>query len=194
MREGDSIVLVGGGDSGEAAAGSAAGGAGGAGVAVAAAALGGSRWAVELHGLSGGPLPHLDVERHQAVCELVRELVAGACRGEASVAISGLHDVSDGGLALCLAELCCASSVGAVIDESWTTDALFTEAPSRVIVCTSEAEALVSAAAAAGVPARVIGFTGGDRLVVPGLVDLAVAELVSVRARRLPEAADQATA
>jgi phosphoribosylformylglycinamidine synthase len=156
--------------------------------------LGGSRWAAELHGLDGGDLPALDFGRHRALCELVRRLIAETCAGEASIPISGLHDVSDGGLALCLAELCCVSGIGASIDERWTVDGLFSEAPSRVLVCTSQPEALIGAASSAGVPGRVIGRAGGGRLVLPGLVDRAVTELVSVRARRLPEAADRATA
>ena len=41
---------------------------------------------------------------------------------------------------------------------------------------------------------RLVGHADGDRLVVAGLVDLAVAEIASVRSNRLPEAADRASA
>jgi len=124
----------------------------------------------------------------------VRGLVAAATAGRATVAIAGLHDVGDGGLGVCLAELCCASGVGIVIEESWTVEDLFNEAPSRVVVASSDADGLLAAAGGAGVRARVIGRAAGDRLVVPGLVDVAVAELVAVRSSRLPEAADRASA
>jgi phosphoribosylformylglycinamidine synthase len=157
-------------------------------------AVGGSRWWRELRGETGGVLPELDVDAHRRLCDLVRALVAAECAGEATVTIAGLHDVSDGGLAVCLAELCCASGIGIAIDEHWTVEDLFSEAPSRVLVCCEDTEGLLAAASRAGVRAGVIGAAGGDRLVVPGLVDVAVSELVSVRAGRLPEAADRASA
>jgi phosphoribosylformylglycinamidine synthase len=178
LREGGSIVLLGGDGS----------------IPGDLVALGGSRWWRELRGETGGVLPELDVDAHRRLCDLVRALVAAECAGEAAVALAGLHDVSDGGLAVCLVELCCASGIGIAVDEHWTVEDLFNEAPSRALVCCEDAEGLLAAASRAGVRARVIGAAGGDRLVVPGLVDLAVSELVSVRSGRLPEAADRASA
>jgi hypothetical protein len=63
-----------------------------------------------------------------------------------------------------------------------------------VLVCTTDSGALLAAAHRAGIAARVVGHAGGDRLVVAGLVDLAIAEIASVRSNRLPEAADRASA
>jgi phosphoribosylformylglycinamidine synthase len=63
---------------------------------------------------------------------------------------------------------------------------LFTEAPSRVVVCTTRHTELVTRAAEAGVGFRVLGTTGGDRVVVDGLVDLAVADARAVWRDRLP--------
>ncbi|HEV8064387.1 MAG TPA: AIR synthase related protein, partial [Acidimicrobiales bacterium] len=153
--------------------------------------IGGSRWARQVRGDFGGPLPPLDFATHWSVCDFVCRLVADS-RGGAL--LSGLHDVSDGGLAVCLAELCCASEVGAVISTSWTAPDLFNEAPSRVVVCTAEPAELLSRAEAAGVCAVTIGRAGGDRLVVPGRLDLAVADLVRARSNRLLEAAERASA
>ena len=51
---------------------------------------------------------------------------------------------------------------------------LFTEAPSRVVVCTTDVAALVSRAADAGVRFRVLGTAGGDRVTIGRLVDLPV--------------------
>jgi phosphoribosylformylglycinamidine synthase len=156
--------------------------------------LAGSRWARELCGELTGPLPELDFAAHRALCDVIRRLMATHCAGTAVVGISGVHDVSDGGLGVCLAELCCASGLGATIAEQWTRPELFSEAPSRVLVSTSDADSLLGEAQDAGVPARVVGRAGGDRLVVPGLLDIGIAELTSVRSNRLPEAADRATA
>jgi phosphoribosylformylglycinamidine synthase len=188
LADGDSLVLLGGSEAGAAAG---------------HRSLGGSRWARELHGEMGGELPGLDYVAHIDLCELVRRLVAEHAAGPGdpggetpvpSVAISGLHDVSEGGLAVCLAELCCASGLGATIAEPWSVADLFNEAPSRVVVCTSNAAGLLATASAAGVPARIIGVAGGERFAAGEVLDLAVNELVAVRSGRLPEAADRATA
>jgi hypothetical protein len=61
-------------------------------------------------------------------------------------------------------------------------------------MCTADSDALLTAAHRSGIAARLVGHAGGDRLVVAGLVDLAVAEIASVRSNRLPEAADRASA
>jgi phosphoribosylformylglycinamidine synthase len=180
LGDGDSIVLVGGVDVGP--------------VPAAALSLAGSRWARELRGGLSGTLPELDFRAHGALCDLIRRIMAAHCAGAPVVAISGVHDVSDGGLGVCLAELCCASGLGATIGEPWRAPELFSEAPSRVLVSTSDAGGLIAAARDAGVPARVVGAVGGDRLVVPGLLDIGVVELASARSNRLPEAADRATA
>ena len=148
------------------------------------ARLGGSRWARELGG-HGGELPQLDFEAHSRLCALVSRLVAAECAGDAKVPIIGLHDVSDGGLGVCLAELCCASGKGIVIEEPWTNEELFCEAPSRVVVCSDDPEGLLAAARYQGVTARVVGRVGGDRLVVPGLFELRVDDMVAARSGRL---------
>jgi phosphoribosylformylglycinamidine synthase len=67
---------------------------------------------------------------------------------------------------------------------------LFTEAPSRVLVCTTRRAELISKAAEAGVGFRVMGQTGGDRVVVEGLVDLSVAEAARSWRGRLPSLLD----
>jgi phosphoribosylformylglycinamidine synthase subunit PurL len=182
LADGESIVLVGRDPGRDGDAG------------VVPAGLGGSRWARELRAGLAGTLPQLDFAAHRALCDLIRRLVAGHCAGTAQIPVSGVHDVSDGGLGVCLAELCCISGVGASIADPWTVLDVFSEAPSRALVCTGDAAGMMAAARDAGVPARVVGRAGGDRLVIPGLVDIGVSELVSVRSSRLPEAADRATA
>ncbi|MHB1509546.1 MAG: phosphoribosylformylglycinamidine synthase subunit PurL [Acidimicrobiales bacterium] len=146
--------------------------------------LGGSRWARELGG-HGAELPQLDFEAHGRLCALVSRLVAAECAGKAEVPIVGLHDVSDGGLGVCLAELCCASGQGIIIEEPWSNEELFCEAPSRVVVCSNDPEGLLAAARSHGVVARVVGRVGGDRLFVPGLFALSVKDMVSARSGRL---------
>ncbi len=152
--------------------------------------LAGSRWAVERRGHRNGTLPALDLVGHGRLVELVTELVAdGVAGGEQLVA--GIHDVSCGGLGVALAELAVRSGVGLVVGGVADHHELFTEAPSRVVVCTTRRAELISRAAEAGVGFRVLGRTGGDRLVIEGLVDVGVAEATEAWRGRLPSLLDE---
>jgi len=64
------------------------------------------------------------------------------------------------------------------------------ETPSRVLVAAEPgaAPALADAAAAAGVPLRRLGGSGGGALVVPGLLDLPLARLRDAYEGALPRA------
>jgi phosphoribosylformylglycinamidine synthase len=145
-------------------------------------ALAGSRWA-DGRGRRGATLPALDLGLHRRLVDLVRELV-GAGR------LGGVHDVSDGGLGVCLAEMAARSGVGATVSGIDGHAELFSEAPSRVVVCVpvDAVAELVAAAAAAQVPVAELGRAGGERLVVEGLVDLSV-EVVASRWRQVIPAA-----
>jgi len=154
--------------------------------------LDGSRWAVEAHGRDGGSLAELDLPAHRRIVELVADMVAAQVGGAPEV-LSGVHDVSGGGLAVCLAEM----AVGAATSELGQGGGegagcrvegvdghheLFTELPSRVLVAAADPAPVLARAREAGVAAAVIGRAGGHRLVVDGLLDLSVEE-VSERAR-----------
>jgi phosphoribosylformylglycinamidine synthase len=147
----------------------------------------GSRWAWE-RGYRGGDAPALDLGAHAALVELVRNLVA---EGQAA----GLHDASDG-LGVALAEMAVRSGTGftvspANVDHAW----LFAESASRVVVCASNGhgDAVVQAAQAAGVTATRIGRAGGDRLVVEGLLDVAVTDAVAAWRGTIPNALGSGT-
>jgi hypothetical protein len=47
-----------------------------------------------------------------------------------------------------------------------------------------DADALIAAGAAAGVPVDRVGIVHGDRLVVSGLIDIALADLATAHSRR----------
>jgi phosphoribosylformylglycinamidine synthase len=145
------------------------------------APLGGSRWAAELHGARGGPLPPLDLSAHRALVALVAEVVGAGL-------VDGAHDVADGGLALALAEMAVAAGVGFVVSGVPSAADLFAEVPSRVVVCVApdRAGALRERAAGAGVAATFLGRAGGGRLVVEGLMDLALAEAAAAWERAIP--------
>ena len=136
-----------------------------------AGALGGSEYLKRVHGLVRGRPAPVDFDREAALQQL---LVDGARRGM----VCSAHDCAEGGLAVALAECCIESGgVGARVDlpaSSGSRDgfdavrALFGESPSRVVVSvtrTRQAE-LLARARDLGVPAAVIGRTGGDRVTV----------------------------
>jgi phosphoribosylformylglycinamidine synthase II len=152
--------------------------------------LGGSRWAVELHHHKNGRLPELDLAGHRSLVEFVASLVADqVAGGESSVA--GLHDVSGGGLGVALAELAVRSGIGLTVSGVGDHRDLFAETPSRVVVCTTDPQALSSRATAAGIGSRVLGETGGDRIVIGGLVDLGVDQATEAWRGRLPGLLDE---
>jgi phosphoribosylformylglycinamidine synthase II len=150
--------------------------------------LGGSVWLALRRGLEAGLPPRVDLEHERRL----QGLLARAVRAGLLVTA---HDVSDGGLAVALAECCFGgeADVGAelTLADRMRPDALlFGESTGRVIAAAPAAGPLLEAARDEGVPARVIGRTGGSRLVIQGAgapwVDAPVARLRSLYERALP--------
>jgi phosphoribosylformylglycinamidine synthase len=101
------------------------------------------------------------------------------------------HDLSDGGLAVALAESC-TGGTGAEIDIAWDIRpelALFHEGPSRILVSTSRPEDVKKIALFHGVESPRIGTTAAGRLTIRHngqvAVDLDVKELYEVWDRGL---------
>jgi phosphoribosylformylglycinamidine synthase len=69
--------------------------------------------------------------------------------------------------------------------------ALFSEMPSRVVVCTNRPEELVAAARADGLGSWVLGSVGGDRVVIDGLVDVGLSDATAAWRDRLPSLLDE---
>jgi len=147
--------------------------------------LGGSLYALRAHGRRGGPLPPLDLPTHARLLDLVRGLAADAVA-------AGLHDVSEGGLGVALAEMAVRSGIGFDVSGVDGAAQLFSESPSRVVVCVApERVAEVrDRAASAGVPVTVLGTAGGDRIRVAGMLDVAVAEATEAWRTAIPRALD----
>jgi phosphoribosylformylglycinamidine synthase subunit PurL len=145
--------------------------------------LGGSEYLAEVHGVVAGEPPVLDLARERALQQLVVDVI-----GEGL--IDSAHDCAEGGLAITLAECCFDSGglgvraeldvVGGVGDLFNIDATLYGESASRIVVSTEDGERLerlLAAASKAGVPARIIGRTGGDRIQVSvdGRLDIDVA-------------------
>ena len=132
--------------------------------------LGGSEYLKTVHGLVGGAPPALDLVAERALQSLLVTLAAERL-------IRSAHDCSDGGIAVTVTECCFdTGGTGAELSLDAVTvarnpainaaAALFGESASRAIVSIAPdvVTEVLERAAAAGVPARVIGETGGNRL------------------------------
>ena len=120
--------------------------------------IGGSEYLATIHGVVAGRPPRVDLDAEK---RLIDALLAAIADG----GVSSAHDCSDGGLAVALAECCMANPderFGAEVDLSaWSSlpmrALLFGETQGRVIVSTSQPDAVLRAAESRGVPARVVG-------------------------------------
>jgi len=153
--------------------------------------MGGSAWQrVAGRPLEGRP-PALDLAAEAALQRLLVELATRRL-------LASAHDLSDGGLAVALVEATLAGGVGATVELPAAQQpllALVSESASRVLVTSAPAAAsdLLALAAAAGVPAARIGASGGDRLVVPGVLDLPLRRLRDAYEGALPSALGEPT-
>jgi phosphoribosylformylglycinamidine synthase len=116
--------------------------------------LGQSALLVEAFGIEAGDAPPVDLAAERAHGAFIRENRA---------LIRACTDLSDGGLALAAFEMAEGAGVGVALDAEETA-VLFGEDQARYLVAASakEAEALVAAGMAAGVPVAVVGRFGGD--------------------------------
>ena len=146
------------------------------------AEFGGSAWAHVRHGHLGGRPPVPDLAAEQRLAGL---LAAAAAAG----LLSAAHDLSDGGLAVALAESCLRGGTGCRVrlpGDPFT--ALFSESAARAIVAVRPGSetAFAELRTAHGVPGETIGRTGGDALAVEGWFTIPLAELAAAHTAALP--------
>ncbi len=103
--------------------------------------------------------------------------------------LAAAHDLSDGGLAVALAESCLRGGVGCSVrlpGDPFTW--LFSESAARAIVAVRPGaeEAFGSLLARHDVPGQAIGVVGGDHLVVAGCFSIPLAELAAAHRATLP--------
>ncbi len=136
--------------------------------------LGQSIYLREILGREDGPPPPVDLAAERRNGDFVRaQITAGS--------VSAVHDLSDGGLVVALAEMGMASGIGASVSlpEGDAFGAAFGEDQARYIVTcpANQAETLLAAAKAAQVPARRLGLTGGAELTIAGHGAISLADL-----------------
>jgi phosphoribosylformylglycinamidine (FGAM) synthase-like enzyme len=127
----------------------------------------------------------LDYDTHRDVCALVASLVDDRL-------VEGVHDVSDGGLVLALAEMAVRSDVGFRVDAA----DLFVESPSRVVVSVpvDNLREVHHRHVDAGVDGVLLGEAGGDRLIVERQLDIALDAAIAAWRDRIPDALGAGTA
>ena len=125
--------------------------------------LGASEYLQEIHNLTRGNAPQLDLRLEQAVQKAALQVIEKGL-------VNSAHDCSEGGLAVALAESCISNKdnmIGAIIDNlnyDMRLDALlFGESQSRIILSCSKdsVEKIRKIALEFKAPFRVIGKTGG---------------------------------
>lgn len=148
--------------------------------------LGQSIYLRDVCGREEGAPPPVDLVNEKRNGDFVRQLIR-------SGQVKTVHDVSDGGIALALAEMAMAGDVGAEITaypEGFPLHAfLFGEDQARYLIAVDEdvAADILYEAGAIGVPAVTLGLTGGDALILPGQQAISLKQLKAAHEAWLPE-------
>ncbi len=143
--------------------------------------LGGSEYLSVIHGVEAGRPPHVDLYAEKRLQEFLAQAIGKGM-------FASCHDISDGGLAVTLAECCMLGGIGALVllnPESWegqtTASLLFGEAQGRVIVTLKSEDSfehLKKVAAEHQITAHWLGTVGGEFLrIASGTEDLVSTEV-----------------
>lgn len=142
------------------------------------AEIGGSEYLKEFYGKIEGDIPSLDLDLEFRTQQLV---VAAIGKG----LVNSAHDLSDGGFAIALIESCIVnrqSQFGATVTVEtggMRPDVfLFSESQSRFLLSASPSSSaqLIAHFAAGNIACRRIGSTGGNRLIINNLIDVALSK------------------
>jgi phosphoribosylformylglycinamidine synthase len=147
--------------------------------------LGQSLYQEMMLGRFEGAPPPVDLDQERAAGDLVRGLIRASD-------VSAVHDVSDGGLLVAIAEMAVAGGRGAALEpapDNLPAHAVwFGEDQARYVVAASpeKADAIHKAAALAKVPVRLIGSVGGNAISLVGEAPIPLAALKSAHEAWLP--------
>ena len=135
--------------------------------------LGRSLYLRDICGREEGAPPPVDLAAERRHGDFVRELIRAGL-------VTAVHDVSDGGLLIALAEMAIASGIGAVLAAPSDIPAhafWFGEDQARYVITAKDAHRVMQRAEAADVPFLRLGATGGAVLAVDGERPLPVGEI-----------------
>jgi phosphoribosylformylglycinamidine synthase subunit PurL len=121
--------------------------------------LGQSIWLRECHGREEGPPPPVDLAAERRAGDLIQSLIADGL-------VTAVHDCSDGGAAVALAEMALAGNIGVIVPVVSQIPnpaaILFGEDQGRYIVTTRDAATVRARATDANIFSIPLGSTGGD--------------------------------
>ena len=158
--------------------------------------LGQSLYLRDICGREEGAPPPVDLAAEKRNGDFVRGLIAEG-------RVTAVHDISDGGLAVALAEMAMAGGIGVAIAEDDVPRVIagqpgpppmplhafyFGEDQGRYVVTCRRADVnrLQSDAVRAGVPTWHCGVTGGDALTLPGEAPILLGDLVEAHEAWFP--------
>ncbi|RVQ69236.1 phosphoribosylformylglycinamidine synthase subunit PurL [Croceicoccus ponticola] len=140
--------------------------------------LGQSLYLRELHGREEGPPPPVGLDLAKRAGETVRQLIADGM-------VTAVHDCSDGGLAVALAEMALAGNIGCAVampaDRTSPAAFWFGEDQSRYVVTAAEAEPILEAAEKAGLAAIALGETGSETVTFRSLAGESNVDIADLR-------------
>lgn len=147
--------------------------------------FGGSEYLHTVHDLITGPIAPVAFERHRAMIKLMAYLAGNHL-------IKSAHDISDGGLAVCLAEACIANQQGAILAFPWEgrpMEVLFAESAPCVVVSVDGDSwgDFRTACERHGIPVQMLGCVGGNDLAINDWIVLSLAEMEEIYEGALPK-------
>ena len=149
--------------------------------------LGGTEYLKVVHGLTTGDAPKLDLDVELKVQQTVLEVITSGL-------VTAAHDVSDGGLAVCITEMGVFGDLGAQINLSVLSGSIhevwFSEAQSGIVLtCQPDKyESLIKQLTQGGVEVAQIGTVQGDTLEFEGIGSVNVGHLHSIYEGAIPKA------
>ena len=140
--------------------------------------LGGSEYLKVIHDKIAGASPAIDWPAEKALIECLTDAAS------AHLLISA-HDLSEGGLAVALAESCLQGGIGAAVEipaELAPVTTLFSETQARALVSVApdKLDEFTAMTRQKGVPVHALGTVGGDSLSVEGVCVLPLEEMRDV--------------
>ena len=150
----------------------------------------GSEYHRSVHGVEQGIPPKIRLDEEYSSAQNVLKLIENdesyvdCLDGNAELKITAVHDISAGGLAIALSEMCLSSGLGCEIDLSKVpkdegisdNNLLFSESYARYLI-TVKADAADEIIESIDCDAAVIGEVKGDALVIGDIVNIPVADL-----------------
>lgn len=124
--------------------------------------------------------PSVDLELERKHGEFVRDLI------DAGI-VNAVHDISDGGLLVAVAEMCLPHKMGCHIEDDNTAKFWFGEDQGRYVMVGDDADKILAQANASGLTLSYLGKTGGTELTIAERVHISVEELHAIHENWLPD-------